>query len=579
MTPAQTASSHPGSSRPGRSGRPRQKRGEGQWALGYTEPLNKNEQSKKDDNPLNVRARIINIYSKRGFSSIDPADLRGRFRWMGLYTQRAPGLDGGKTALLEEEELDDSFFMMRVRTDGTLLSADAVRALGTVGATYARDTADVTDRENIQYHWIRIEDVPAIWETLDAAGLDTLEACGDSPRPFLGSPVAGIAEDEIIDGTSALEEIKRRYIGDPAFSNLPRKFKTALTGHPSHDVSPETNDVAFVGTVHPELGPGFDLWVGGGLSTNPMLAQKLGVWIGLDDVADVWAAVAGVFRDYGYRRLRSRARLKFLVADWGLERFRSVLEEEYLERALVDNPSPESPAQQSDHIGVHVQKDGSFYVGIAPVVGRVSGTMLIDLADLIEEYGAVGARLTAYQKIVVIGLGGDRVPGFLDALEGIGLTARPSNWRRNTMACTGIEFCKLAIVDTKDRSRDLIAELERRIPELDVPITVNVNGCPNACARTQVADIGLKGQLVMDADGQQVEGFQVHLGGRLGLETAFGRKLRAHKVTSAGLDDYVTNVVTAFLEDRGAGEAFADWVGRADEEALRGERSLVGVPS
>ena len=551
--------------------RPRPQRGEGQWALGYTEPLNKNEQTKKDDNPLNVRARILNIYSKRGFASIDPADLRGRFRWMGLYTQRAPGFDGGKTATLEEHELDDEFFMMRVRTDGALLSADAVRALGTVSTEFARDTADVTDRENIQYHWIRIEDVPAIWERLDAAGLDTLEACGDSPRPFLGSPVAGIAADEIIDGTPALEEIKRRYIGDPAFANLPRKFKTALTGHPSHDVSPETNDVAFVGTVHPEHGPGFDLWVGGGLSTNPMLAQKLGVWIPLDEVPDAWEGVASIFRDYGYRRLRSRARLKFLVADWGVERFRQVLESEYLHRDLVDNPSPASPEVQSDHIGVHAQKDGRFYVGLAPTVGRVSGTTLTGLADLVEEFGAAGARLTAYQKIVVIGLDTDRVDAFVEAVESVGLTARPSTWRRSTMACTGIEFCKLAIVDTKNRSIALVDELERRFPGLDTPITVNVNGCPNACARTQVADIGLKGQLVMDEDGNQVEGFQVHLGGGLGLDPTFGKKLRAHKVTSAGLDDYVTSIVTAYLDDRNDGERFATWVARADEALLRGE--------
>ena len=183
---------------------PRPKRGEGQWALGYTEPLNKNEQSKKDDDPLNVRDRILHIYSRRGFASIDPADLRGRFRWMGLYTQRAPGFDGGKTAMLEEEELDDEFFMMRVRSDGALLSHETVRALGTIGVDFARDTADITDRENIQYHWIRIEDVPEIWRRLEDAGLSTMEACGDSPRPFLGSPVAGISADEIIDGTSAL---------------------------------------------------------------------------------------------------------------------------------------------------------------------------------------------------------------------------------------------------------------------------------------------------------------------------------------------------------------------------------------
>src|SRR3954464_13008984 len=400
---------------------PRPKRGEGQWALGYTEPLNKNEQSKKDDDPLHVRDRILHVYSKRGFASIDPADLRGRFRWMGLYTQRAPGFDGGKTAMLEEEELDDEYFMLRVRSDGKLLDHETVRALGTIGVDFARDTADVTDRENLQYHWIRIEDVPEIWRRLDDAGLSSLEACGDSPRPFLGSPVAGLAADEIVDGSGALEEIARRALGNPAYSNLPRKFKTAVTGHPSHDVSPETNDVAFVGTVHPELGPGFDLWVGGGLSTNPMLAQKAGVWIPLDEVPDIWAGVASIFRDYGYRRLRSRARLKFLVQDWGVEKFREVLENEYLGRQLVSCPSPASPVGHRDHVGVHEQQDGRFYVGVAPTAGRVSGTLLVQLADLIDEYGAAGARFTPYQKIVVLGADGNRVEELVTRLEAIGL--------------------------------------------------------------------------------------------------------------------------------------------------------------
>lgn len=554
--------------------RPRRKRGEGQWALGYTEPLNKNEQSKKDDNPLNVRSRILGIYSKRGFDSIDPADLRGRFRWMGLYTQRAPGFDGGKTAQLEEEELDDRFFMMRVRTDGAILDAEALRALGSVSNDHGRGTADITDRNNIQYHWIQIEDVPDIWERLEAVGLTTVEACGDSPRPFLGSPVAGIAKDEIIDGTPALEEIRRRVLDNPEFSNLPRKFKTSVSGHPSHDAAPEINDVSFVGTVHPEHGPGFDLWVGGGLSTNPMLAVKLGVWIPLDEVADAWEGVCGIFRDYGYRRLRSKARLKFLVADWGVEKFREVLQTEYLQRELVSNPSPEVPTRQGDHVGVHEQKDGKFYIGAAPVVGRINGDLLVQLGDLVEKYGARGVRLTAWQKLVVIGVDGADIEALVTDLKSIGLDARPSNWRRNTMACTGIEFCKLAIVETKARAKDLIDVLEQRFPELDTPITVNVNGCPNACARTQVADIGLKGQLVMDTDGNQVEGFQVHLGGALGLQANFGRKLRAHKVTSAGLDDYVTVVVTNFLADRTEGESFADWAARTDEAHLRGDQVL-----
>jgi sulfite reductase (ferredoxin) len=205
--------------------------------------------------------------------------------------------------------------------------------------------------------------------------------------------------------------------------------------------------------------------------------------------------------------------------------------------------------------------------------------VLTALGDLVEAHGVDGVRLTSYQKLVVIGVDEEKVEDVVAALDRIGLAARPSNWRRSTMACTGIEFCKLAIVDTKQRAHDLVAELERRFPDLDTPISINVNGCPNACARTQIADIGLKGQLVMDGDGQQVEGFQVHLGGGIGLINTLGKKLRAHKVTSSGLDDYVTNVVQAYLDDREDGESFADWVVRADEVHLRGEKSLEAVGS
>jgi sulfite reductase (ferredoxin) len=556
---------------------PRTKRGEGQWALGYTEPLNATEQTKKDDNPLHVRERILNIYSKRGFDSIDPGDLRGRFRWFGIYTQRRPGLDGGKTGSLEPHELDDRYFMMRVRSDGALLGAPQLRALGSISTDFARGTADITDRGNIQYHWIDIANVPEIWHRLESVGMSTEEACGDGPRGFLGSPVAGVAKDEIIDGTPALEEITRRRQGNPAYVNLPRKFKTSVSGHPSLDGAPEINDVSFVGVVHPEYGPGFDLWVGGSLSTNPFLAARMGVWIALDEVADVWEGVISIFRDYGYRRLRSRARLKFLVQDWGIEKFREVLEKEYLGRRLPDCTSPERATTNGDHIGVHEQKDGRFYVGASGTVGRVGGKLLTGLGDLVEKYHADGVRLTAYQKVVILGVDGDRVDELLDDLEVIGLSARPSHWRRSTIACTGIEFCKIAIVETKERARRLVDELERRFPDIDTPITVNVNGCPNACARTQVADIGLKGQLVLDENGNQVEGFQVHLGGGIGLTAALGRKLRAHKVTSAGLDDYITVVVSNYLADRTEGESFAAWVERADEELLRGEREVVAV--
>src|SRR5215204_6560034 len=277
QNPTEPATSRP--TRPARATPPaRRKKGEGQWALGYREPLNANEQSKKDNNPLLVRERIENIYAKGGFASIDPSDLRGRFRWYGLYTQRRPGIDGGKTATLEPSELDDEYFMLRIRIDGGALTTEQLRVIGQIAVDFARDTADITDRQNVQLHWIRIEDVPEIWRRLEAVGLHTTEACGDCPRVILGSPVAGIAADEIIDPTPAIHDIVARYIGDPAYANLPRKFKTALTGHPVHDVAPEGNDVGFGGVVHPEFGPGFDLWVGGGLSTNPMLAVRLGTW-------------------------------------------------------------------------------------------------------------------------------------------------------------------------------------------------------------------------------------------------------------------------------------------------------------
>ncbi|MEU9804193.1 nitrite/sulfite reductase [Streptomyces sp. NPDC051000] len=544
-------------------------RGEGQWAVGHHTPLNGNEQFKKDDDGLNVRTRIETIYSKAGFDSIDPNDLRGRMRWWGLYTQRKPGIDGGKTAILEPEELDDKYFMLRVRIDGGRLTTEQLRVIGEISQEFARGTADLTDRQNVQYHWIRIEDVPEIWRRLEAVGLSTTEACGDTPRVILGSPVAGIARDEIIDGSPAIDEIYRRIVGNPDFSNLPRKFKSAISGSPLLDVAHEINDIAFVGVNHPEHGPGFDVWVGGGLSTNPKLGVRLGTWVSLDEVPDVYEGVISIFRDYGYRRLRNRARLKFLVADWGPARFRQVLEDEYLKRKLTDGPAPEQPSGEwRDHVGVHEQNDGRFYVGFAPRVGRVDGATLTKIADVARQHGSDRLRTTAEQKMIVLDVEADQVDSIVAALEALDLRVKPSPFRRGTMACTGIEFCKLAIVETKARGASLIDELERRLPDFAEPLTININGCPNACARIQVADIGLKGQLVLDDDGNQVEGYQVHLGGALGLEAGFGRKVRGLKVTAAGLPDYVERVVTRFEEQREDGERFAAWVTRASDEAL-----------
>jgi sulfite reductase (ferredoxin) len=551
--------------------RPAKTRSEGQWALGDREPLNDAEQIKHDDAPLNVRDRIENIYAKKGFDSIDKSDLRGRFRWMGLYTQREQGYDGSWTGDEHIDTIEAKYFMMRVRSDGKPMSAATLRTLGQVSTEFARDTADIGDRENVQFHWIQIEHVAEIWKRLASVGLQTTEACGDCPRGIHGSPLAGDSPDEVLDPSSAIDEILRRFMNNPEYANLPRKYKTAISG--LQDVSHETHDVAFIGVDHPEHGPGMDLWVGGGLSTNPMLAQRVGVWVPLDEVPDVWEAVTKVFRDYGYRRLRAKARLKFLIKDWGIEKFREVLETEYLKRPLIDGPAPEPVKHPIDHVGVQRLKNGLNAVGVAPIAGRVSGTILSAVADLMERAGSDRARFTPYQKLVILDVPDDKLDELTAGLDALGLPSRPSSWRKNLMACTGIEFCKLSFAETRVRALTLVPELEQRLADinaqLDVPITVNINGCPNSCARIQVADIGFKGQMVDDGDGGSVEGFQVHLGGSLGVDSGFGRKLRQHKVTSDELGDYIDRVVRNFIKQRENGERFATWALRAEEADLR----------
>ncbi|CKM72297.1 sulfite reductase SirA [Mycobacterium tuberculosis] len=551
--------------------RPAKARNEGQWALGHREPLNANEELKKAGNPLDVRERIENIYAKQGFDSIDKTDLRGRFRWWGLYTQREQGYDGTWTGDDNIDKLEAKYFMMRVRCDGGALSAAALRTLGQISTEFARDPADISDRQNVQYHWIEVENVPEIWRRLDDVGLQTTEACGDCPRVVLGSPLAGESLDEVLDPTWAIEEIVRRYIGKPDFADLPRKYKTAISG--LQDVAHEINDVAFIGVNHPEHGPGLDLWVGGGLSTNPMLAQRVGAWVPLGEVPEVWAAVTSVFRDYGYRRLRAKARLKFLIKDWGIAKFREVLETEYLKRPLIDGPAPEPVKHPIDHVGVQRLKNGLNAVGVAPIAGRVSGTILTAVADLMARAGSDRIRFTPYQKLVILDIPDALLDDLIAGLDALGLQSRPSHWRRNLMACSGIEFCKLSFAETRVRAQHLVPELERRLEDinsqLDVPITVNINGCPNSCARIQIADIGFKGQMIDDGHGGSVEGFQVHLGGHLGLDAGFGRKLRQHKVTSDELGDYIDRVVRNFVKHRSEGERFAQWVIRAEEDDLR----------
>jgi sulfite reductase (ferredoxin) len=550
-------------------GAPR-RRGEGQWGLGYHEPLNTAEQIKKEDDGLNVRARIDSIFAPGGFRSIGKQDLRSRMRWWGLYTQRTQGVPGERTGSAEPEQLEDEFFMMRIRIDGGAMTSEQLRAIAWASERHGRDVADVTDRQNVQLHWIRIEDVPAIFERIESVGLTTQEACGDTPRVILGCPLAGVTADEVFDATPDLRSVAERFVGDPAFSNLPRKYKTSISACRAGCTNHEINDVSFVGVAGPGGELGYDLQVGGGLSTNPMFAQRLGAFVPRHRVAEVWAGVTSLYREYGYRRSRNHARMKFLVKDWGAERVREILEKQFLsEGALPDGPPPEPVAMAArEHLGVMAQRDGRVAVGFAPRAGRIAGHQLRLVAGLADRFGSGRVRATAQQKLVIVDVEAPRADALIAELDELDLRALGSAFRRSTMACTGIEFCKLAIGETKGRAAWLTSELEARLPRFDEDVRIHVNGCPNSCARFQVADIGLMSALRVRPDGTKSDAFLVHLGGTMGEGAAFGRKVRGVKVYAEATADYVELLLRRYEHRRADGDTFASFVNALDADAL-----------
>ncbi len=528
--------------------------GQGQWARGYYEPLNEAERVKRDQDGLEVYERLVAIHARRGFAGIPRDDLATRYRWYGLYTQRPE---------------EDGYFMMRVRVPSGVLTAEKVEAAGRISRRFGRDVCDVTDRQNFQFHWIRIEDVPEIWARLGAVGLTTRQTCGDVTRNILGCPLAGVAASEILDATPYVLAVDRRLTGTKEFSNLPRKYKISISGCREQCAVHEVMDIGMTGVELPDGRRGFDLWVGGGLGPSSHFAPRLGAFVPPDRVVEVAAGITGVFRDYGYRRDRHRARLKFLVADWGAERFRAVLERQYLDAPLEDGPpAPSSSHAHREHVGVIPQRDGRLAVGFAPMAGRIAGTQLVAVAALARRFGRGRLRTTTQQKMLILDVAPDDVEPLVAELDALGLPARPGHHRAATMAWTGIEFCKLAVAETKHRARWLIEELETRLPGLADQVRINLNGCPNSCARFKLADIGLQGALVPGSDGDRVEGFLVQLGGHLGGDYRFGKKVSRARVRAQDLPDFIERLIRSWLEDRDEGEDFSSWVHRQPDADL-----------
>jgi sulfite reductase (ferredoxin) len=313
------------------------------------------------------------------------------------------------------------------------LSTRQLRAVGCVSARYAGDAVDITDRQDVQFSPARTQDLPMIRARLQAVGL-TAQTGADTQRTFVGSPVAGIAADEIVDSTPALSAIRDRWGSSTEFSGMPAAFRTSVSGSPRQDVLHEASDVSFLGVRHPVLGPGFDIWIGGGPPAGHALAGRLGAFVASREAPEAWAAVVRLFRDYGYQRPGGQQSLWALVADWGMARFRRCLEAEYLLRPLADCPAPAPSAGPRDHVGVHPQRDGRCYLGVTRTAGWAGGTTLWALADLTEKHGSARVRTTPYQRLVILDIPPAQVESLCDELERIGLTARPALYRRRTRA-------------------------------------------------------------------------------------------------------------------------------------------------
>lgn len=523
---------------------------------------NRAEILKREKDGLDVWTDIER-YAREGFAAIYAGDM-DRFKWYGLYTQRPA---------------EDGHFMLRVKVPGGVINAEQLETIGWLSEFYARSTGDITTRQGIQIHYVRIEDVPHIIAQLNKVGLTTLEACGDVVRNIVGCPLAGIDDDELVDASYLIEQLKERFLDDKAFSNLPRKFKISITGCTHQCAQHQINDIGLVAVKNEDGEIGFDLWVGGGLGARPHLAKRLGVFIWYNEVVEVCTRIVEIFRDHGYREDRRKARLKFLVMDWGVERFRNELEAR-LERKLTDLPATveASDAAQRDHIGVFPQrKPGAYYIGAAVLRGRISGEQMIAVAGLARRYANGRIRLTNAQNLLIIDVPEGNVHALKAELAALNLHSEASPFRRGTVSCTGRQFCKLAIVETKDRAAEIIQHLEEAIPDFRDDLRISVTGCTNACAQYQIAEIGLvgvKGQV----NGQETDFFQIQLGGHLGRGAALGRKL-SKRVRVEEAKFYIEQLIHAYRAERQADERFYEFVARQEPKALETLEQTVALSS
>jgi len=527
------------------------------------------ERLKREKNPWEG-LDDIRRFAREGFDSITPEWLGTYFRWWGVYTQGdGVGVIGGKNG--EGKALP--YFMVRIRIPNGLLHSHQLRTIANVTEKYARGTADLTVRQNIQLHWVTIQDLPDLLEGLWRAGLTTMGSCGDDTRNITGCPLAGVDADEIYDASALALEANRFFVGNGDFYNLPRKFKVCITGCHVWCAYPEINDVGLTairqGGKDSEIG--FSLRVGGGLSTDPHLALRLNAFVHRHQVIPVLKGVAEIFRESEkLRENRERARLKFLFLKhgWTAESF-----QEELERRIgfqLDPAAQETPPNDvyRDHVGIHPQKQpGYSYVGAAVLRGRISSQQMRAAADAADRFAGGELRTTNMQNLLVVNVPNNNVAAMASAFDAAGLPVGGSPFWRGVVACSGTEFCKIAITETKSFSRWLVEELEERLPGFEQHLKLHVTGCPNSCGQHWIADIGLEGKKIK-VDGRQQDAYYFCVGGAVGLHQSVARPI-GYRCLASDVPDAVERLMRRYLDERSPDENLRRFFARHSDDELR----------
>lgn len=532
------------------------------------------ERLKRDKNPWEA-FNEVREFARQGRASVVPEWASAYFKWWGIYTQGdGVGAVGGKGG----EGLSSEYFMMRVGIPNGIIRSDQMRVIAEIAKKHARNLADITVRQNIQLHWLTIESLPEIVDSLSAIGLSPKGACGDVVRNVTGCPLAGIDHEEILDASPLALDIAHKLIANPEFYNLPRKFKISVSGCSVWCNYPELNDVALT-AVRRGSEVGYSLRVGGGLSNQPHLAVKLDAFIKPEQAFDAVRGVAEIFRDEQVlRESRDRARLKYLFTreGWTAEKFLRELESRLgykLEPGVADD-EPEDILR--DHVGIHKQKQpGLSFVGASVLRGRLTGDQLAAGAELAERFGSGNLRATVMQNLIFIDVPTESAGALAGEIEKIGLRVEGSTFWRGAIACTGTEFCKLAITETKGFTRWLVEELEELVPQFDEQLKLNVTGCPNGCGQHWIADIGLEGKKVKQ-DGKMVDAYYFCVGGAVGKYAGIARQV-GYRVAATEAPAAIARLLRSYLSERRPAENLRAYFGRHTEEELRNRLSGAAI--